>query len=174
VIPGLLRYLTTTSQSLINVNTAQLPVLKGLFRREDRGRADDIYHYRTAQSEEKERDKQSLKERLERESGKKSEDEEDRTGGAIFEKVEDVQKVEGFTPRVFNDARQLMTIRSDTFSIWITAKLGNLVRMRHWIVRRENGRILILLSEAIDPDYRPRFRERDPDEEDGRAADKGR
>jgi type II secretory pathway component PulK len=167
VIPGLLRFLTISSDVKVNVNTAPLPVLKGLFRREDRGRADDIYHYRTAQAEEKEKEEQSIAGRLDREKGKTSEEEEqDRMGGAIFEKIQDVQKVEGFTPRVFNEASQMMEVKSRTFSVWITAELGNLVRMRHWVVRREGARIVMLLSEAIDPDYRPRFRKPRPEDED--------
>jgi type II secretory pathway component PulK len=165
IVPGLLRYVTIWSDLKVNVNTAPLPVLKGLFRREDRGRAVDMYHHRNAQTEEKEKEKSSLSERLDREKGKTGEDEEDRTGGAIFEKVDDVMKVEGFSPRVFSEASKKMTVSSRTFSIWVTAELGNMVRMRHWVVRREDGRIVVMLSEAIDPDYRPRFRKRTAEEE---------
>jgi hypothetical protein len=171
IIPGLLRFLTIHSDLKVNVNTAPLPVLKGLFRSDDRGRATDVYHYRTAQAEEMEKERDSTGARLQRETGKdKQQEEEDRAGGAIFEAVEDIQKVEGFTPRVFTEASQMMTVTSDVFSVWVTAKLGNMARMRHWIVRREGTRIIILLSEAIDPDYRPRFRERGPDEKDAGAG----
>jgi type II secretory pathway component PulK len=170
LIPGLLRFVTIWSDLKVNVNTAPLPVLKGLFRSEDRGRAADVYNYRTAQAEEKDKERQSIEGRFDQGVGRDKEDEENRTGGAIFEAVQDVQNVEGFTPRVFTEASQLMEVKSSVFSVWITARLGNLVRMRHWVVRREGPRIMVLLSEAIDPDYRPRFRERRPEDErrDGR------
>jgi type II secretory pathway component PulK len=175
IIPGLLRFLTISSDLQVNVNTAPRAVLKGLFRREDRIRADDIYHHRTAQAEEKAKDDNSIANRLEKGKGKTTqEEEEDREGGAVFTKVDDVQKVEGFTPRVFNEARTMMTVTSKTFSIWITAELGNLSRTRHWIVRRDGSRIVVLLSESIDPDYRPRFRKRTPEEEEESAALKPR
>jgi type II secretory pathway component PulK len=164
IVPGLLRYLTIWSDMKINVNTAQLPVLRGLFRPEDRIRADDILNHRNAQTEEKEKKKKGIEGRLE-EKTKGKEEEEDKSGGAIFEKVQDVQKIEGFSPRVFNEAQNFMTVNSRTFSVWVTAELGAMSRTRHWVLRRENGRIIMMLSEAIDQDFRPRFRKARPDEE---------
>jgi type II secretory pathway component PulK len=178
IYPGLLRFLTIWSYDVrVNVNTAPRAVLRGLFRGDDRGRADDIYNYRTAQAEEKEKKKNSTEGRLDRErkggddrggAGKDGQqsDDEDATGGAVFEKVADVQKVEGLTPRAFNEASQMMTVSSKTFSVWVTASTGSLSRIRHWVVRREGARIVVLLSEAIDGDYRPRFRKLTREEED--------
>jgi type II secretory pathway component PulK len=173
LIPGLLRFLTIWSDTKINVNTATLPVLRGLFRAEDKNRADDIYHYRTAQTEEKEREKESKAGQLEERSkqqdkalgGQQGPTEEERMGGAIFEKISDVQKIEGFPARAYSEAQGMMTVNSRTFSVWATAEMGPIVRQRHWVVRREGGRIIMMLSEAIDPDYRPRFRKARPDEE---------
>lgn len=182
IIPGLLRFLTIWTYDLkVNVNTAPRPVLRGLFRSEDRRRADDIYTFRTAQAEEKEKEKNSTEGRLDRgrggdaaKEGKEGEEDEDRVGGAVFEKVSDVQKVEGMTPRAFNEASQMMTVGSKTFSVWITATAGSLSRMRHWVLRREESRIVVLMSEAIDPDYRPRFRKLERDEEAAEGPSFGR
>jgi hypothetical protein len=164
VVPGLLRFLTIWSYDVrININTAPLPVLRGLFRGEDRIRADDILNHRTSQAEEKDKKKKGIEGRLEEKNKAKEED--DRTGGAIFEKIQDVQKIEGFPARIFTETQDLMSVSSKTFSVWCTAELGALSRTRHWVVRRESGRILVLLSEAIDQDFRPRFRKARPDEE---------
>jgi Type II secretion system (T2SS), protein K len=167
VVPGLLRYVTIWSYDLkANINTAPLPVLRGLFRPEDRTSAETIYNHRTAQTEEAEKKKKSTEAKLE-EQTKGKEEEDDLTGGAIFEKVSDIQKIEGIASRTFNEASKLMSVESRTFSVWATAELGSMSRTRHWVLRRESGRILVLLSEAVDQDFRPRFRKTRPDEEEG-------
>ena len=91
----------------------------------------------------------------------------DRVGGAIFEKVQDIQKIEGIQPRTFADSSSMMTVASRTFSVWATAELGPISRTRHWVLRRENGRIVMFLAEDVDQDFRPRFRKTRPDEEEG-------
>jgi hypothetical protein len=168
VVPGLLRFLTIWTDMKVNINTAPLPVLRGLFRPEDRTSAETLYNHRTAQTEENEKKKKSTEARLEEASkGKDGKDEEDRVGGAIFEKVQDIQKIEGIQTRTFADSSPMMTVASRTFSVWATAELGPISRTRHWVLRRESGRIVMFLSEAVDQDFRPRFRKARPDEEEG-------
>jgi type II secretory pathway component PulK len=171
LVPGLLRYLTIWSDLKVNINTAPLPVLRGLFRPEDRTSAETLYNHRTAQTDENEKKKDSTEARLEEQTkgkgGKDGKDDEDRTGGAIFEKVQDIQKIEGIAARTYTEASQMMAVSSKTFSVWATAELGSMSRTRHWVLRRESGRVVIFLSEAVDQDYRPRFRKTRPDEEEG-------
>ena len=159
VVPGLLRFLTISSDLLVNINTAPLPVLRGLFRTEDRGRGDDLYRYRTDDVDKKDREKGTVADRLAKDKRGKDKEDEDRTAGATFQKVDDVQKIPTFAGRVLAEVKPLMTVNSKVFSIWATAQTGNLRRMRHWIVRREEARFVLVLCEAIDADLRPRFRE---------------
>ena len=47
-------------------------------------------------------------------------------------------------------------------------------KTRRWIVRRDNGKFTLVLTEAIDLDFRPRFRTREEiDEASGAAIDGG-
>jgi hypothetical protein len=175
LVPGLLRFLTIWTDLRVNINTAPLPVLRGLFRPEDRTSAETLYNHRTAQTEEKEKKKQGTEARLEEASKAKDgkEEEEDRAGGAIFEKVSDIQKVEGIQARTYTEASTMMTVSSRTFSVWATAELGPISRTRHWVLRRESGRIVMFLSESVDQDFRPRFRKARPDEEEGAGGRPG-
>ncbi len=164
IVPGLLRYLTISSDLQVNINTAPIPVLRGIFRSEEKGRGDDLYKYRTDDQDEKAKDKNGISDRLHKDKRGTDKEDEDRTGGATFQKVDDVQKIPTFAGRVLAEAKPLMTVNSKSFSIWVTAQIGNIRRVRHWIVRREGARIVLVLSEGIDPDIRPRYRE--PSEEE--------
>jgi type II secretory pathway component PulK len=173
MVPGLLRYLTIWTDLKVNINTAPLPVLRGLFRPEDRNSAETIYNHRNAQTDEKEKKKQSTEARLEEQT--KGKEDEDRTGGAIFEKVSDIQKIEGIAARTFTEASGMMAVASKTFSVWATAELGPMSRTRHWVLRREGARIVMFLAETVDQDFRPRYRKARADEEDaeGRPPQSG-
>jgi type II secretory pathway component PulK len=172
VAPGLLRFLSIHSDLLININTAPLPTLRGLFRADDRIIADNILDYRQKQDQELLRDEGSLGARLGRETGSerrdasdkpggegaRSDDQNEEGGGAVFEKTDDVKKVTGFSQIAQRETASTIAVDSHCFSIWATATLGRVSRTRHWIVRREAGNLLLVLSERIDQDFRPRYR----------------
>jgi type II secretory pathway component PulK len=170
VIPGLSRFLSVHSDLQININTAPLAVLRGLFRADDAIIADNIYDYRVRQDEELAKKGDSLSERAaeqEREAARESgapsaggaEGEEPTADGAIFQKVEDVRtKVTGFSDRAFRETSTVMTVNSNTFSIYVTAAIGDIARTRRYVVRRGAAGMILVLSEKIDQDFRPRYR----------------
>jgi type II secretory pathway component PulK len=173
VFPGLLRFLTISTDLQVNVNTAPLCVLRGLFRADDRIIADNIYDYRVRQDSELARDPDARDGRgreRDRPPGDGPEDEEglDPSGGAIFQKVEDVRtNITGFPERVFRETSSMMTVQSSAFSIWVTAKLGRAAASRRYIVRRNGRDLVLVLSEKIDRDYRPRFRIKEDENTEG-------
>jgi hypothetical protein len=72
-----------------------------------------------------------------------------------------------------------MTVTSKVFSIRVTAEIGGedtskSEKTRRWIVRRDDGKFTLVLSESIDLDFRPRFRSREEIEEaNGTSIDGG-
>jgi type II secretory pathway component PulK len=180
VLPGLLRYLTVHSDLQINLNTAPLATLRGLFRSDDRIIADNIYDYRLRQDEELARDGSSLganlsgAERDTPEGGSRDGGAEGEGGpGEIFQKIDDVKtKVVGFPDRVFREVQTMLTVNSGTFSIWVTATLGRVTRTRHYVVRRNQNGLTLVLSEKIDRDFRPRYRIPENEDAEGVARRK--
>ncbi len=175
VVPGLTRFVSIHTDLQVNVNTAPEAVLRGIFRREDWGVGSDIFRAREDQSEEKRKELTEERERRARQQGTTEAEPENRNGGAVFEKLEDLQKLPTMVSRVWNEARATMSITSRVFSIWVTAEIGgedspHSEKTRRWIVRRENGIFIPILTEAIDLDFRPRFRSRDEVEESNAAA----
>ena len=171
VIPGLVRFLTVHTDLQVNINTAPLSVLRGLFRADDRIIADNMHDYRVRQDEELSKKGDSLSERAEaeeRERERNSEapsaggaagEEEPSADGAIFQKVEDVRtKITGFSDRAFRETSSVMTVQSGAFSVFVTATLGSVSRTRHYVLRRGAQGPVLVLSEKIDQDFRPRFR----------------
>lgn len=171
VIPGLVRFLTPHTDLQININTAPLPVLRGLFRADDRIIADNMHDYRVRQDEELAKKGDSLSDRAaeeEREAARDSGapgaggaagEEEPSADGAIFQKVEDVRtKITGFSDRAFRETSSVMTVQSGAFSVFVTATLANVSRTRHYVLRRGPQGLVLVLSEKIDQDFRPRFR----------------
>jgi hypothetical protein len=61
----------------------------------------------------------------------------------------------------------MMTVQSSAFSIWVTAKLGRAAASRRYIVRRNGRDLVLVLSEKIDRDYRPRFRIKEDENTEG-------
>lgn len=179
VVPGLLRFVSIHSELQVNVNTAPEAVLRGLFRREDWGVGSDIFRAREDQSEDKKKELAEEQDRRAANPNATSEEDPDRNGGAVFEKIEDLQKIPTMVTRVWNEARASMSVTSKVFSIWVTAEIGGedtskSEKTRRWIVRRDNGKFTLVLTEAIDLDFRPRFRTREEiDEASGAAIDGG-
>lgn len=153
IVPGLSRFLTISTDNYINVNTAALPVLRGLFRSDDRTVADDIFHSRTQKEADNKRERDSTAGQLKTQEEK----DKDKSGGAVFEKVDDLGKLPTVVPRLLSEIRTAVDVKSTVFSVWVTAEAKSISRTRHWILRRQSGRFVMLLSEAIDNDYRPRW-----------------
>lgn len=180
VVPGLLRFLTIHSDLQMNLNTAPLATLRGLFRADDRIIADNIIDYRVRQDEELAREEGSLGSRLGRDGagreggrsgrdadGSPTDEAAERGGGAVFEKVDDVKKVTGFSQIAQRETATTVTVESRVFSIWITGTIGRVSRTRHWIVRRDENGMTLVLSERIDQDFRPRYRIKEEDGAEG-------
>jgi type II secretory pathway component PulK len=179
VAPGLVRFLTLHSDLTVNVNTAPLATLRGLFRADDRIIADNIIDYRQKQDQELAREEGSLGSRLGRETrgddderrpsgdGERTDEDAEQGGGAVFEKPDDVKKVTGFSSQAQRETQSTVAVDSHVFSIWVTATLGRASRTRHWIVRRDAGDLTLVLSERIDQDFRPRYRIREDETAEG-------
>ncbi len=170
IIPGLMHSLTLWSDLRINVNTSSEAVLRGLFRRNDSDAivGSNIYFHRTDKSKEFE-EKRDLEDRLRgenRESRERqpaeprpgsSEDPEEELGSGAFESVDDVKRdVNTVTDRLFTEIRNNLTVTSKVFTIYVEAKAGSIKKVRRYVVRREDARFVLILSQLVRfPRFRP-------------------
>ena len=96
-------------------------------------------------------------------------EEEDRAGGAIFEKVQDVQKVEGFPPRIYTEARQMMTVSSQ--DVLGLGRRRSSARSHARATGSSGAKARRIVDVPVRrrsiPTIRPRFRKARPDEEEG-------
>lgn len=180
IIPGLLDFVTLWSDMAINVNTASEAVLRGLFRRaeDEASVGSDIYNHREKKSDEW-LDKNELKglssserakklrerEKENREAGTAASSGGGKSGGregeeeegGTFEKVEDVKKeVPTVIDRIYNELSPYLTVTSNSFTIWVEARMLGIRKTRRYVVRRSGAAFLLVLSEVVSwPRYRP-------------------
>lgn len=165
IAKGLMHFLSPWTDLVINVNTAPKAVLRGLFRGDrpsEYGVADDIFLHREDASgelssrlaEDRAADRAGSDARSQPTSG-----EEEPTPGSVFTQVADVEEaVVTMTPALFNETRNLMTVQSKVYTIWVEAHLKKSKRMRRYVVRREGARYELILSELVSyPVYRTRI-----------------
>jgi hypothetical protein len=141
-IPGLWQFVTLHSEGRININTAPVEVLRSLFSDERLwDLADAIVEYRSGATE-----------------SFGAEDEED-LEVEVFERVEDLTKVDGITDEILAENRinaGTVTVASNTFSITVFATREELTRQFRIVVRRSpRGFKTLLFEERKDPRYVP-------------------
>ncbi len=166
VCKGLLRFLTLWSGSawigaaapetwlLININTAEKPVLETLFYKNpgDFLFAQRIVEFRSAAKEDT--------------TTPKTNPDDKHVDHQYFEKIEDLKKVDGLDDAVLQRnglSSASITVQSSTFSIDFLAKKDRASKQVRFVVRRNNQGIQTLLREERAD---PRF-----DEEDKQEAD---
>lgn len=149
-VPGLAELLTVYGDGKINVNTASIHVLRALFREED-GRftvARNIYETRggflntTEGAEERDRALERRRE-LEEQDLEPAEDDEP-IGGEPFKSLNDLDQVDGM-----NDSGMLrrndievardFTVRSNFFTVAVTARRENFLRQQRVVLERHSN-----------------------------------
>ncbi len=181
-LPGLYRFVTVWSDLRVNVNTAELPVLMGIFDPEDARVGEEIYRFRLeSEAEENERreregspfDPENRAAAAQPPPGQTpTGGEEEEAMGAVFTQVQDVrQKVEGMSERLFTLYRNILTVSSNTFSVYVSAEKGSAedgtrVRLeRVYVLRRDQNAFRTLFTEPVE---HPRLASKTEEE---RAAD---
>lgn len=151
IAPGLMHFVTLWSDLQINLNTASLPVLRGIFTGKNAHVGDDIFKKRGESYEELARERSRLEATRQPAAG--SGEEEEELAAGPFEDIEDAKEaVNTLTNDIYNSNRTMMCVSSNAFSIWVEARLGNKGprRIRRWVVRRDGPRIIPVLAEEVN------------------------
>lgn len=149
LVPGLFRFITVWSDLQTNINTADLAVLSGLFTPGDAFLAERIINYREQFAEDYESENFS-----DLNTSVDEDQEEDPTGGAPFSQISEMrEKVDGITQETYNDIRNYLTVQSEVFSIFVTARRGLIRRTKMFIVRRNEQGFRILFEKLVDFPY---------------------
>ncbi len=134
VIPGLFRYLTIWSDMQININTASVATLSGLFENKDSYLAERIVDYRVEHNDDTEAGRDDA---TTTGSFDPNVEADDPTGGAAFSQISDLtEKVDEMTQGIFGKIQPFVTVQSSVFTIFVTAELGQVRRTKMYIVRR--------------------------------------
>jgi type II secretory pathway component PulK len=149
-IPGLIRFVTLSSEGRININTAPVEVLRCLFKNEsDWDKAEAIVAYRTGEGA---TDTSSLED----------------SEFSPFESIEDLTKIDGIDAKTLSEnsiGDGVVTVSSNVFSITVFARRENLTRQFRTIVKRNpQGFTTLLHEERKDPRHAP-VEEEEEDEE---------
>ncbi len=157
IIPGLWRYLTIWSDLQININTADVAALTGLFEQQEAFLAEEIVAYREEAGEEKERTEGRYSETGSFSGEDKTEDP---TGGAPFTQISEIkEKVQGIIPATYDKISPFITVQSTVFSIIVTAEIGQHRTSKMWVVNRSPNGFRILLERPVNrpPKYFPYY-----------------
>ncbi len=158
IVPGLWRFLTVWSDLQININTAPVATLAGLFEQQEAFLAENIEEYRQDARSEKERDDKRYSETRSFSGEDKSDDP---TGGAPFTQISELKdRVQGILPATYDRISPYITVQSSVFTIVVTAEMGDRIRYtKMWVVRRTPGGFRILLERPVNqpPRYFPYF-----------------
>ena len=122
--PGLSKYVTIWSQGKININIASKKILQSLSKKITEELADRIIEHRKKQGED----------------GKKQ----------IFTQIKDLTKVEGITKELFANLEDLITVRSNYFTIKASATTDNMKKEATAVVYRSGKKIYTLLVNFED------------------------
>lgn len=149
LVPGLYRYITIWSDMQTNINTADEAALAGLFEPNETFLTERILNYREQAAEERERENFS-----DLNTTADEEAEEDPTGGAPFSQISELrEKVDGMTQETYNAIRNYITVQSEVFSIYVTARRGLIRRTKMFVVRRSESGFRILYEKLVDFPY---------------------
>ena len=155
IIPGLWRYLTIWSDLQININTADIAGLAGLFSPPEAFLAERIIEFRSEHDDGKDRidDRYSETRSLSGEDNSEA----DPTGGAAFTQINELrEKVEGINQETYNKISGFLTVQSSCFTVIVTAEKGHIRRSKLWVVRRGPDGFRILLEKPVTfPYYLP-------------------
>lgn len=144
LLPGLSRYITVWSKGKVNINTAELPVLRALFSDRNRDEAEKITEYRGDEEEDDIIDADEV--------DRDDEDDEENSSG-LFEKTTDLTENGILEADAYNEISTVIDVKSAVFSIYATAKHDKIEKHVRVVVRRENQKLYTLLWEAR-PDRR--------------------
>jgi len=142
LIPGLSRYVTLWSNGLVNINTADLVVLRGLLSERNREHAEAIIEYRGDLEEGVTDARRVDKDRAE-----------DEANTGIFEQVQDLTGNNVIPADAFAEIENLVDVSSQVFSVWVTAKQGKIRKCVRVLFRREGSKLFTILWEER-PDLR--------------------
>jgi type II secretory pathway component PulK len=134
VIPGLFRYLTIWSDMQININTASIATLSGLFENKDSYLAERIVDHRIEHNDETEAGRDDAATTGSFDPNAESDDP---TGGAAFTQISDLtEHVDELTQGIFGKIQPFVTVQSSVFTIFVTAELGQVRRTKMYVIRR--------------------------------------
>ncbi len=153
-LPSLEEFVTIYGDGKINVNTAHIQVLRAMFK-EDAGQRDganNLLHGRggflnTDEDQERRTEEQEERERAEEEGREVDEDTE-----SAYKSLNDVSRVEGLDDAMLrrNDVQiaRDFTVRSNFFSVIVTARRDNFMRQHRLVLERHNRGCLTWLTEV--------------------------
>lgn len=155
-IPGLDRFVTVYGDGKVNANTAPIQVLRSMFREEE-GRvtvAEAILRGRggfTSSDEDDERREETRKEREEARREGDTEREQELT--SAYKSVNDILKVEGMNEPGFQQRNEIdvgrdFTVRTNFFTLVITARRESFLRQQRTVLERHNGGCVTHSSEV--------------------------
>ncbi len=154
-MPSLDDMLTIYGDGRLNANTAPIQVLRALFK-EAEGQeriAEDIFHkrggYLTTEEDQDQRDEALEQRREDEENEIEREDE----VAAAFKSTNDIQQVErmgdsGFIRLNEIDIGRDFTVRSNVFTVIVTARAGNFLRQQRVVMERHTKGTRTLASEV--------------------------
>jgi type II secretory pathway component PulK len=158
---GLIHFVTTWTDLVVNVNTAGDAVLQAVMRPEDSSVGHDIFAERGTKGEDyleydtemRERYGDDYRRNPDAQQRADAEEDEEESAG-YWEDLEKIKEdVDTFTDRVLSDVRLYLTTKSKVFSIWVETELNGIKARRRWVVRREGARLLPVISERVDFPY---------------------
>jgi len=153
-LPSLEEFVTIYGDGKINVNTAHIQVLRAMFK-EDAGQRDganNLFHGRggflnTDEDQERRTEEQEERERADEEGREVDEDTE-----SAYKSLNDVNRVEGLDDAMLrrNDVEisRDFTVRSNFFSVIVTARRDNFMRQHRLVLERHNRGCLTWLTEV--------------------------
>lgn len=134
VIPGLFRYLTIWSDMQININTASVATLSGLFENKNSFLAERIVEHRLEHDDDTD---ESRDDATTTGSFDPNVEADDPTGGAAYSQISDLtDNVDELTQGIYNEIQPFVTVQSNVFTIFVTAQLGQVRRTKMFVIRR--------------------------------------
>jgi type II secretory pathway component PulK len=138
-LPGLERFVTLWSDGKANVNTADLVVLQCFFPLAERDKAEKIIEAREAVSD-PERNPELLK------PPTLGQQKQERFIG--IQKLDELVKADAISNKDKERLGAFLGTGSQVFSVFVTAKKGNILRRHRVVIRRDKSSLITLLNEV--------------------------
>jgi type II secretory pathway component PulK len=153
-LPSLGEFVTVYGDGKINLNTARIQALRAMFKEEagQRDGANNLFHGRggflnTDEDQERRREEQEERDLAEEEGRELEEDTE-----SVYKSLNDVRRVEGLDDAMLrrNDVEigRDFTVRSNFFTVIVTARRDNFMRQHRVVLERHNRGCVTWLSEV--------------------------